>query len=560
VIKRYAILILGVFIVMFFAGVSDASEKVLMLKWPSEGGHVGEPQRIISGTSQVFRFDRSIVRAAISDIKICDVVPIKSDEILIYAKQTGKVNFILWDEWNNTATYDIESTVDTEKLHDLLRNIDPKADLRIIPFGQTVAVYGFTETAEKLEEMKEVTEAFHEDAINYVKIRDPKQVLLEVRFAEVSRKDNSDYHLDLEFLSRFLSGRSMTGQTGISDATLANLDYTFPGGPITYDDLKIFSPSVTKQSVSNLVFTYFSQSVLITPVLEWLEEKNILKIIARPNLLAKDGEKASFLVGGEFAIPVATNNSIAIEYQKYGTRVDFTPYVGDNNMIRLEMDIEVSELDFTNVVTISSTTVPSVITREQSTVAELKDGQSLVIGGMITQNIRRINKKFPILGDIPLLKILFKNETFTRTDVELLIVVTPHIVKPMDLEENKLFYEPENVRDGIRLIRPPYMDSHGDAISKMIAQGEGYSYFDKIHENKVGRPKLRTAKRKKETEKRRKKVRERERYVMDIVRRTERPVYNNDLLEEELAKAKTFIKNHAAPQDLEKETVLASSE
>jgi pilus assembly protein CpaC len=457
-----------------------AGRDVLELSWaPIQASGSAGSLPIVRGRSQVIRFDRDAVRTAVSDPQIFDIVPISSREVLINAKASGSANLIAWDEFGQAASYRFDVTIDTERLAELLRRVDPGAEVLVVPFKNSAAVYANTSTADSLKKFEMITKAYEKDSLSFVGIRDPKQVLLEVRFAEINRRDNADFKLDAEMLTRFIAYRSMTGQTGASGLDGLEIDGVYPrGSNFSKDGYGVFSSNQITQSVGNLALTYMTQGVYVTPVLKWLEQRNVLKIIARPNLIAKDGEEAEFLVGGEFAVPVANDGDISVNYKEYGTRLKFKPDVLGGDRVKLTIDTEVSELDYTNTVTISSTTVPSILKRRQTTVAELGGEQSLVIGGIITQRISRQNFKMPLLGDVPVLGQLFRSESFTRTDVELIIVITPHLIEPIDLGEKKVLYEPESVKEAIRMVYPPYADPQGDAVNGMIRGQEEFTDFD----------------------------------------------------------------------------------
>jgi pilus assembly protein CpaC len=168
-----------------------------------------------------------------------------------------------------------------------------------------------------------------------------------------------------------------------------------------------------------------------------LEEKGFIKSLARPNLIAASGASASFLVGGEFPVPVPSGGgvgggtTVTIMFKPFGVRLDFTPTLNDFGSINLKLSPEVSDLDFANAVTISGFQIPALRTRRASTVVDLKPGQSLVIGGLISSEDRKILSKFPILGDIPLLGALFRSTNFVRNETDLVILVTPEIVQPL---------------------------------------------------------------------------------------------------------------------------------
>lgn len=462
-------------------------EQIQPLDWPTDGQHAGSQLQVVSGTSHVYQFDRSLARVAVSDTAIADVIPISKKEILLYSRQPGRVNLIVWDEYDGVASYNVEATVDTAKLNTLVSSLDPTANVQIVPFKDTFAIYGTAETAEKVQQIEEISTMFHEDALAYVSIEKPKQVLLEVRFAEINRSNDDNYKFDIEFLSQNIHGRSLTGQTGgteMNSDSGVEIDGQYPkDSPLVWDGLSAWYQGGVTQSMGNIALTFLTDNTWFTPVINYMESKNMLKIIARPNLLAKDGERATFLVGGEFAIPVSNDGDVSVDYREYGTRLEFTPTVIKDELIRLNLRTTVSELDWANSIPLSSTTeIPSLITREQETVSELRNGQSLVIGGMLTQRVNRIFRKVPLLGDIPVLDRLFSSESHTRTDVELLVVITPHIIEPFDLNQPKEYYDPEKVKEGVKVMQPMYEDPQGDAINSLIVQNEEKGYFDQKHQ------------------------------------------------------------------------------
>ncbi|OIO37890.1 MAG: hypothetical protein AUJ72_03730 [Candidatus Omnitrophica bacterium CG1_02_46_14] len=449
----------------------DATVK--SMKWPDYEGAQTSTINILKNTSQVLRFDRPIVRVAVSNMAICDVTMVGEKDILMFAKSAGNANLLVWDANDFISTYYLESTLDINKLHGMLQDIDPNANLKIVPFNDTAAVYGTTETSLKLKQIQEASKAFDKNVISYVRLRESKQVLLEVRFAEVNRKANKDFHLDVQAITRWMAISSFTGQTG---ASLGGADSFTPlDGANTYTALP---PATGTETIGNVISTYVNKRFRLSEYLKYLEQKNILKLIARPNLVAKDGEEASFVVGGEFPVPTVSTNGVQINYKEFGTKLKFTPEILDGEVIRLKTESEVSELDFSSTVTSGGTTVPSILKRNSQTVSELHDNDSLVIGGLITQKINRVIRKVPLVGDIPVLNMFFKSNEFSRTDVELLIVITPHIVRPFQTDEKKEFYDPQEVMSATRPFLSTYKDAQGDAINHLMSQQEVYRDFN----------------------------------------------------------------------------------
>ncbi len=471
---------------------------VRYLKWPS---YEGQPQpmiQIVSGTSQSLRFDRPVTRASISDPSVCDITTLNRQEILMNAKKTGRANLMLWDEQNHIASFSIQSTIDVDQLQRILHGIDPKAKLEIFAVDSSVMVQGSTDSVLKAKQMEQAITAFDSKATSLVQVQKPKQILLEVRFAEVNRKANKDFGLDNQVLIDKFTAQSLYGRNSPSTSSTTSELFQQDGR----SDNRFF-PSGSKVGVpflsqprsggkTDLFFSYGSGSTWVANYLQWLVQQNILKIIARPNLLAKDGEEAKFLVGGEFPVPIETENRIQVDYREFGTKLNFKPEVLDNDVLRLKILTEVSELDFSTTVSFLTLTFPTILKRTQETVAELKDGETLVIGGMITQRVNRVTKKFPIIGDLPLLRKAFRRDEFARTDVELLVIITPHIVSPFDLGEKKTFFDKtaiDNIKESGHVFMPAYPDVQGDSINEVLTQGEPLQEFEKPDKQVTRAPK-----------------------------------------------------------------------
>ncbi len=472
------------------AGPADENapmQGVRYLKWPSYEGQPQDMIQIVSGTSQSLRFDRPVTRASISDPAVCDITTLNRQEILVNAKKTGRANLMLWDEQNHIASFGIQSTIDVEQLQRILHGIDPDAKLEIFPVDSSVMVQGSTASVIKAKQMEQAIVAFDSKATSLVQVSKPKQILLEVRFAEVNRKSNKDFGLDSQVLVDKFNAQSLYGRNSPSTSSATSelfqqgsrSDNRFlPSGATTAVP---FLPQPRSGGTTDLFLSYGSESAWVANYLQWLVQQNILKIIARPNLLARDGEEAKFLVGGEFPVPVETENRIQVDYKEFGTKLNFKPEVLDNDVLRLKILTEVSELDFSSTVSFLTLTFPTILKRTQETVAELKDGETLVIGGMITQRVNRVTKKFPILGELPLVQKAFRRDEFERTDVELLVVITPHIVSPFDLGEKKNFFDKTtiaNIKESGRVFMPAYPDIQGDSINEVFTQGEPLQEFD----------------------------------------------------------------------------------
>jgi pilus assembly protein CpaC len=443
---------------------------VRYLQWTGYDQEKNETLYIVTGTSQVFRFDRPVARISISRPEICDALPLGTQEILMHAQGVGKMNLIVWDTQYNTTSYNLISIIDIYQLREILMGIDPKAELKILPYNDSVAIFGTTTNAQTLAQINAAASKIQGGIQSFVEIKNPKQILLEVRLAEVDRTASEYYGVDNLSL---LVKNGKNASFGLGEA------FSAIGDP-------------TRDPNFGLTFATNTQEYNVN--LQWLIDKGIAKIVARPNLLAKDGQEASFFVGGEFPIPTYTQNDgdvyISVTYKDYGTKLTFTPRVINNDVINLQITTELSEIDEAHTVTISDnlSAVPGTLNRTHKTVAELKDNEMLVIGGMVTQRIGETHTKIPILGDIPVIEKFFKGTTYRRTDLDLLVIIVPHLITPTPLASNsKDYITPESgkkINKHMGVFTGPFDDPQGDAIREVVTQNEKLQNFPTLDKSK----------------------------------------------------------------------------
>ncbi len=489
--KGILISVLSVWMVILSMPAFASNNSFHRMLWPEENADI-QTIKITKDRTSVLRFDREIVRAATSNEKICNITNAGKTDIIVNAVEAGIINLIVWDKDNHVATYSLESELDLQKYYAMLKQIDPNGEFKIVPFKQSFAVYGTTGTREMLKKITEACAGFLTEsasnssttvqgssggekkavALCFVTVRSAKQIMLEVQFAEVDRDRNKNFRFDFTGLTRFWGFGSYTGATGNS-ALESDTSYTPRGSVATFEALP---PSLGNETAANLVFPYYSASIYLANYFKWLEEQNIIKILARPNLLAMDGEQAKFQVGGEFPIPITSGSSgtTTIEYKEYGNLLTFTPEVLDSGLIRLKVEAELSELDSTTSVTSGGVSVPGLLKRKETTVCELNDGETFVIAGIITQKLTSNNGKIPYLGDVPVLGKPFTRSYVERSDVELVVVITPRIVEPFKMESVKKYYDPKEVKEAVRIYAPPYPDAMGAAMDRLLAGNENY--------------------------------------------------------------------------------------
>jgi pilus assembly protein CpaC len=381
------------------------------------------------GKSIVLRSAARVKRVSIAAPEIADFVLISPNEIYLTGKAAGSTNLTLWKEKKAPEVYDLDVSYNIsrlkQKLHDLLPG---EAELRVIPIHNSITLAGKVSSTANLAQVMALTRAFvpEDRIVNSLEVAGVHQVMLEVRVAEMSRSLMKKLGVNFavtkgdNFVSSLLGG--LTQLVKPADAYLT-------AGALGF----VTSPAV------NALFRFDTGSATWTGFLDALQEDGLVKILAEPTLISQSGQQASFLAGGEFPVPVPQGlGTVGIEYKKFGVQLSFTPTVLSENKINLNVHPVVSELDYSSAVLLEGTVVPGLTTREASTVIELGDGQSFAVAGLLQETVRDVLNKFPLLGDIPILGALFRSREFQKRETELIIIVTPHLVKPLNLAEQTL--------------------------------------------------------------------------------------------------------------------------
>jgi pilus assembly protein CpaC len=394
--------------------------------------------------SRVLSLPTSIKRISVGSPDIADLLLLRSTELYVLGKDLGTTNVLLWDADDIlVAVVSVEVTHDLEslkkKLHDLMPNeaIEVRAAQRSIILSGTVSSPANVSAAVAIAKgyLAEAgtaveTEVFDQrqggesgEVINLLQVGGAQQVMLEVKVAEISRREMRKFEMD--FNSMLTSSRWTTGAT--SGGT------TFPGGSIDN-----FTPNDLIIEDKGLFAGLATNDFLINLTLEAAKENGLAKILAEPNLTTLSGQEAKFLSGGEFPIPVPQgNDSVTIEFKEFGVGVGFLPVVLGDGRINMVLNIAVSELTNVSNVAVSSDSssasflVPSLSKRSANATVELMDGQTIGIAGLLNENMREVINKFPGLGDIPILGHLFRSQEYVKGETELVILVTPHLAKPV---------------------------------------------------------------------------------------------------------------------------------
>ena len=391
---------------------------------------------VVAGKSVVLKSIERVKRVSIADPAIANFVLTSPKEIYITGRTAGITNMTLWQEKGGYSIYDIEVGIDLSRLKQQIHQILPaEKDLVVTATHDSITLLGRVSSSANLSHALAVARAYAPEGKvhNLAEVRGVQQVMLEVRVAEMQRNLVRRLGVNFNYFTQ-------SGKFGINKlAGLTELDGSKLDGSI------LVSPAV------NALFRFNWSSATWTGFIDALKADGLIKILAEPTLIALSGQNAYFLAGGEYPVPVPQGlGTVAIEYKSFGVGLSFTPTVLADNKINMRVAPEVSELDFSNAIQFSGFVVPGLSMRKAETVVELADGQSFAIAGLLRDTVRDAIEKFPLLGDIPILGALFRSRSFQKNETELVIIVTPHLVKPLDVQKQPLptdFYIEPNDRE-----------------------------------------------------------------------------------------------------------------
>jgi pilus assembly protein CpaC len=402
-------------------------------EWQSESESIRHVVVTIN-KSRTFRLDRSFATAVVGSPDIADVMPMTDRSLYVQGKKVGTTNVSVYDQTMKLAgVLDVEVALDERSLQEKIELTTGTHGIRVSSSNGQVVLRGQAADAVAADRALAVAKALSPNGvINAMNIAPSQQVLLEVRFLEASR--DAGRQLGVNWFGGDASGRRgfNTGQGGLINGTPTNAT---PGA------LTLVQTAGTLTGTSGAPFGVALANIInhngasIDALVTALETKGLVRRLAEPNLMALSGDTAQFLAGGEFPVPIAATSANGIvtptiEFKPFGVRLSFTPVVLAKGIINLRIAPEVSELDFSNAVTISGTTIPSLVTRNALTTVELRDGQSFAIAGLLQANDLRDRSQIPWIGSVPVLGALFSSSSYVKHETDLVIIVTPHLVQP----------------------------------------------------------------------------------------------------------------------------------
>jgi len=388
------------------------------------------------GQSKVVRSTYPITRISVADPEIADIILISEKEVYVNGLSPGVTNLSIWGKnrfTSATVTVEADLTLLKEKLHQIL----PGQKIEVMAAGDSVVLSGEVSGPLAQDTALSLAGSFgggkREKTVNLLHVGGVQQVMVEVRLAEIDRTILD--RMGINWTALAPQGNIYAQQINALNA-LQTLTRTFLGGTGTGSSGGT-STTFTQALSSNVTgIAGFKMSGLIwTMFFDILKQNNLGRILAEPNLVTTSGQQASFLAGGEYPVPVPQSGvggtTITIDYKKYGVGLNFTPTVLDDDKIAMRLEPEVSEIDPTVTVTISGFTIDGFLTRKMSTHLEVHDGQTIAMAGLLKNEDRNVVSKFPWVGDVPILGNLFRSSSWQKQETELVVLVTPHLVKPV---------------------------------------------------------------------------------------------------------------------------------
>lgn len=389
------------------------------------------------GAAEVFRPGQVVRKLRLADPALVDAVLITPREISLSAKALGTTTLLLNEDGADRELVDITVGLNLTGLKQQLHQIFPGQDVEVRPTPTGLVLSGTVSGPEIIEQVVQLAQGYLPEPApparpynltNLLRVGGLQQVLLEVKFAEVVRRSTRDWQAAL--------GVTGQGQDLQIAAGIGGLDVTTGTPPV--------APGSLLLNFAGTQANIFAKLENLTAALKFLEEEGLARVLAEPRLVTRSGVPASFLAGGEFPIPVlqqsGAGHTTTVQFREFGVSLRFTPVVLSDGKISLQVAPTVSELSAAGALNLATGAtsgnnsavfaIPSLTTRKLETTVELYDGQTLALAGLLQDNLRESAKKIPGLGDLPVIGSLFRSSNFIQNKTDLLIAVTPHLVKP----------------------------------------------------------------------------------------------------------------------------------
>ena len=389
--------------------------------WVSNGSQPGWRKseshgqvNVVVKKSTILEFRQPYDKALIADDSIADVLPLTDRSIYVVGKSVGSTSLAVLDGQKGIiAALEVDVTHDAVHLRRAIRNSIPQSRVRVTQANGRILLSGRVADAAAVKKAVAIAEQYAPDAVtNALQVRSVQQVMLEVRFVEANRTASRELGVGSKFRNKYFNA-DVGGQAALVSGFVSSASLVSGAAPFGAMIARLLDNGLTADAIVRA-----------------LEGRGLARRLAEPNLVTMSGDKASFLAGGEFPFPVASeDNTITIEFKKFGVGLEFTPTVLGDGLINIKIEPEVSDLDYGSGIRINDTQIPGLVVRRAATTVELRDGQSFAIAGLLQQNNRRLSEELPWIGQVPVLGALFRSAEYQKSQTDLVIIVTPRLVR-----------------------------------------------------------------------------------------------------------------------------------
>ncbi len=400
---------------------------------------------LVLGRGELLHFNRDVQKIAVAEPKVSDAIVVSPQEVMITAKSLGKTTVVIWESGSAPMRYQVSVVADPTEYDNLRKEIRESIQnpaIQVAGNSETLVLTGTVKDADESKRAAALAATKAKQVVNLLQTPpapDPRQILLEVKFASVDRSALSEIGFNI----------FSTNAKGIGSMSTQQFQQPrFSQFQIQEGELK--NNTVNFADLLNLFV--FRPDLNVGATIRMMQSRNLLQILAEPNLITIEGQEASFLAGGEFPFPTLTSTStggavspvVTVQFKKFGIQIAFTPKITTSGAIHLKVAPEVSSLDFSNAVTLQGVLIPALTSRRADTEVILKDGESFAIAGLIDNRVTSVMNRIRYLGDLPVLGNLFRSRSLKKATDELLVVVTPHFVRPIPASEKpQLLDNPE---------------------------------------------------------------------------------------------------------------------
>jgi pilus assembly protein CpaC len=391
-----------------------------------------EDLRLTIGKSVVIDYPSDIRQISTSSPEILDASPVTTREILLHGKGLGSATLVVWSKSGQRTFYNCTVDLNLDPLKRMLKETFPMDDITVRSSRDTLSLNGSVRNKEEADRMVAVAGTFAKTVVNNLGVnlgKPEKQILLRVKFAELDRTKETQFGINL---------LGAPGGTLVGGGTGQFSNGNFTGSTSVGGGAGSTGTFSITQALS--IFA-FDPHLNIGAFIQALESQAILQTLAEPNLVTTNGKEASFLVGGQFPVPVVQGGSgagsVTVQFKEFGIRLKFTPVLTDHSTMKLHLDQEVSTLDPADGVTLNGFVIPALSTRRAETDVELADGQSFVVAGLVSNSEADTFTKIPILGSLPIIGYLFKSKDEKKQRTDLVVLVTPEVTEPLGPNDPK---------------------------------------------------------------------------------------------------------------------------